>query len=215
MPRRTVGPVNRLRYWLRWRPTGPIGWASVVAAVLALIGFSLGVVAPLAAGSPSADSAPLTAASKGAPASIPPTTPPPTDVAPSDAGTTKTSTLESQLISLINKGFDQAGCDKLHTDSHLRGSARAHSADMAKNGFVSGTGSDHSSPQDRMRKAGYHKPAGEDVGSGYPTAQAAYDAWSGDSKQRDILTDCHVNAVGVGVVAAADGTTYWTADFGN
>ena len=42
----------------------------------------------------------------------------------------------------------------------------------------------------------------------------AYDAWQGDPKQQDILTDCDAKAIGVGVVAAGDGTTYWTADFG-
>ena len=210
--------MTRLRYWLSWRPTGPIGWATLAAAVLALIGLSFAVVVPLAAGAPRADSAPLTAASRGAPASIPPTSADPgTDdsTGPSSPATAKTSTLESQLISLINKGRDDAGCDKLHTDSHLRGSARAHSADMAKNGFVSRTGSDHSSPQDRMRKAGYHHPMSEDVGSGYQDAQSAYDAWRGDPKQRDILTDCDAKAIGVGVASAGDGTTYWTADFGN
>lgn len=208
--------MRSLRYWLSWRPAGPIGWATLTAAVLVLIGLSFAVVAPLAAGAPRADSAPLTAASKGAPASIPPTAADPTDdPQPSGSATVRTSTLESQLVSLINKGMDDAGCDKLHTDSHLRGSARAHSADMAKNGFVSRTGSDHSSPQDRMRKAGYHKPKDEDVGSGYPDAQSAYNAWKGDGKQRDVLTDCGVQAVGVGVVAAADGTLYWTADFGS
>jgi uncharacterized protein YkwD len=208
--------VRSLRYWLSWRPAGPIGWATLAAAVLVLVGLSFAVVAPLAAGAPRADSAPSTAASKGAPASIPPTTADPTDdLQPSGStGTTRTSTLESQLISLINKGMDDAGCDKLHTDSHLRSSARSHSADMAKNGFVSRTGSDHSSPQERMKKAGYRKGMTEDVGSGYPDAQSAYDAWRGDSKQRDILTDCNARAVGVGVAAAPNGTLYWTADFG-
>jgi uncharacterized protein YkwD len=207
--------VHSLRYWLSWRPTGPIGWAAVAGAVLVLLGLSLAVVPPLAAGSPRADSAPMTAASKGAPASIPSAAADPTDdPQPSNSATVRTSTLESQLISLINKGMDDAGCDKLHTDSHLRGSARAHSADMARNGFVSRTGSDHSSPQERMRKAGYRKGMAEDVGSGYQDAQSAYSAWRGDGKQRDILTDCDARAVGVGVAAAPDGTLYWTADFG-
>jgi uncharacterized protein YkwD len=207
--------VGSLRYWLSWRPAGPIGWATLTAAVLVLVGLSFAVVAPLAAGAPRADNAPSTPASKGAPASIPPTTADPTDdPQPSSSATTRTSTLESQLISLVNKGMDDAGCDRLKTDSHLRGSARAHSADMARNGFVSRTGSDHSSPQDRMKKAGYRKGMTEDVGSGYPDAQSAYNAWRGDSKQRDVLTDCGAQAVGVGVAAAPDGTLYWTADFG-
>jgi hypothetical protein len=65
-----------------------------------------------------------------------------------------------------------------------------------------------------MRKAGYKRPKSEDVGSGYPSAQAAYDAWRSDSGQSGVLGDCDLKAVGVGVVLAKDGTPYWTADFG-
>jgi uncharacterized protein YkwD len=189
----------------------------VAAAALVLVGCSFGIVAPLAAGEPLADSAPITAVSPGGhlPATAP--TDPATDPGdqPSDPATAKTSALEGQLISLINNGRNGAGCDKLHTDGHLRASARTHSADMAKNGFVSRNGSDRSSPQDRMRKAGYKHPMGEDVGSGYQDAQSAYDAWQNDRKQSDILTNCDAKAIGVGVATASDGTTYWTADFGN
>ncbi|MFL5336144.1 MAG: CAP domain-containing protein [Geminicoccaceae bacterium] len=210
--------VAQLRELIRWRPAGPIGWAALAAAVLVLLGLSFALVAPLAAGSPKADTAPATTPSPGPHASV--ATADPTDDAtdasplPGDPATIKTSTLESQLISLINKGRDQAGCDKLKTDGHLRNSARAHSADMAKKGYVARRGSDDSSPQDRMRKAGYKHPKTEDVGSGYPSAQAAYDAWQGDSGQRGALVDCDLKAVGVGVVLAKDGTPYWTADFG-
>ena len=207
--------MARLRYWLSWRPAGPIGWATLAAAVLVLLGVSFAVVAPLAAGSPQADTAPATTASPGGHVAASASAPDPgtTDL-PSDPATIKSSALESQLVAAINKGRDQAGCDKLKTDPHLRAAARAHSADMARNSFVSRKGSDDSSPQDRMRKAGYKHPKNEDVGSGYGSGQAAYDAWQGDPKQQDILTDCDAKAIGVGVAAAGDGTTYWTADFG-
>jgi uncharacterized protein YkwD len=209
--------LDQLRGLLQWRPTGPIGWATLAAAVLGLLGISFALVAPLAAGSPKVDTAPATAPSPGPHVSVPAgASADPGDASPlpNSSVTAKTSTLESQLVSLINKGRDQAGCDKLDNNGRLHNSARAHSADMAKNGYVGRTGSDDSSPQDRMRKAGYKRPKTEDVGSGYPTAQAAYDAWRGDSGQRGALVDCDIKAVGVGVVLAKDGTPYWTADFG-
>jgi uncharacterized protein YkwD len=210
--------LDQLRELTRWRPAGPIGWAILAAAVLVLLGISFALVAPLAAGSPQADTAPATASSPGPHASTVASSPADdaTDASPLPSGqvTAKTATLESQLISLINKGRDRAGCDKLDANGRLRNSARAHSADMAKNGYVGRKGSDDSSPQDRMHKAGYKHPKSEDVGSGYPSAQAAYDAWQGDSGQRGALVDCDLKAVGVGVVLAKDGTPYWTADFG-
>src|SRR5438270_468334 len=154
------------------RPAGPIGWATLAAAILVLLGVSFAVVAPLAAGSPQADTAPATTASPGGHVAASASAPDPgtTDL-PSDPATIKSSALESQLVAAINKGRDQAGCDKLKTDPHLRAAARAHSADMARNSFVSRKGSDDSSPQDRMRKAGYKHPKNEDVGSGYGSGQ--------------------------------------------
>jgi uncharacterized protein YkwD len=210
--------ATRLRGWLNWRPAGPIGWACFAGAVLVLLGIAFAVVVPLTAGSASGDNAPATAASPGpkAPAVSTSSDPAAADASPlpNVPATAKTSTLESQLIQLLNKVHEQGRCDRLDTNGRLRNSARAHSADMAKNGFVGRKGSDDSSPQDRMRKAGYKHPKGEDVGSGYTSAQAALDAWQGDPGQRGILSDCDVKAVGVGVVAAKDGTLYWTADFG-
>lgn len=210
--------LDQLRGLLRRRPAGPIGWAALSAAVLGLLGISFALVAPLAAGSPKADSAPATVASPGPPDSDLPSADPDDGTAasppPNTPVTAKTGALESQLISLINKGREAAGCDKLDANGRLRNSARAHSADMAKNGYVGRKGSDDSSPQDRMRKAGYKHPKSENVGSGYPSAQAAYDAWRSDSGQSGALDDCDLKAVGVGVVLAKDGTPYWTADFG-
>jgi uncharacterized protein YkwD len=194
-----------------------VGWATLAGAVLVLLGISFALVAPLFAGSPKADSAPATTASPGPRApSTSASDPVGTDVSPLPNApvTAKAATLENQLVQLINNGREHAGCDKLRVDGHLRNSARAHSADMAKNGYVGRKGSDDSSPQDRMRKAGYRRPKGEDVGSGYPSGQAAYDAWQSDPGQRGILVDCDVKAFGVGVVLAKDGTPYWTADFG-
>lgn len=213
--------LDQLRGLLQWRPAGPIGWAALAAAVLGLLGISFALVAPLAAGSPKADSVPATVASPGPHAAGLPsagqddgTDASPAAPLPSNPATAKTGALESQLIGLINKGREGANCDKLRADGRLRSSARAHSADMAKNGYVGRKGSDDSSPQDRMREAGYKHPKTEDVGSGYPSAQAAYDAWRSDSGQSGALDDCDLKAVGVGVVLAKDGTPYWTADFG-
>jgi len=206
--------LSRLPALPRWRPAGPIGWSAVVGGVLAAVGISFAVVAPLAADPPRTDSLPVTRASPGArPASASPSGPAATP-APAPAPSVRAAVLEDQLVQLINGTRDQARCDKLHSDGHLHAAARDHSQDMARTGTVGHDGSDGSSPNDRMRKAGYKHPKGEAVGSGYRTAQAALAAWSADPAQRGPLADCDVKAIGAGVVAAGDGTLYWTADFG-
>src|SRR6266545_3216769 len=59
--RRTVGDVpTRIRDLLRWRPTGPVTWAALAGAVLAVLGLTFVVVAPLAAGPARTDSLPVT-----------------------------------------------------------------------------------------------------------------------------------------------------------
>ena len=203
---------TRIRDLLRWRPTGPVTWAALAGAVLALLGLTFVVVAPLAAGPARTDSLPVTQASPGPRPSAAATTESAASAVPTTGA--RTSALEDQLVQLLNDLRDRPHCDKLHHDSHLRAAARSHSEDMARKGFVDSRGSDGSSPGDRMRKAGYRHPRGENVGSGYPSAQAALDAWSRDRDQREPLNDCDLKAVGVGVVAASDGTLYWTADFG-
>jgi uncharacterized protein YkwD len=218
---RTVGRIDRRRTVLinlldrlRWRPAGPVGWAALAAGILAALGISFLVVGPLAAEPTRTDSLPVTRASPGPRASGQPAPADPSSAVPAPSASVKASVLEDQLVQLINAARSGSGCDKLHNDGHLHNAARGHSEDMAKRGFVGHDGSDGSSPGDRMRKAGYKRPKGEDVGSGYPTAQAAFDAWSADPGQRGPLGDCDLKAVGVGVAAGSGGTLYWTADFG-
>jgi uncharacterized protein YkwD len=215
--------LTRARQWLRWRPTDQVGWAVLVAGALALIGILFLVIAPLSAAAPHTDSLPASHPSPGAPSAPSVTGAPDSSAAPpgpasalptASAKSVKTSVLEDQLRGLLNQVRDQVGCDKLREDGHLTEAARGHSQDMARKGFVGHQGSDGSSPDDRMRKAGYHKPRAEDIGSGYPSARAALDAWAADPRQRAPLADCDLKAVGIGVAADRTGVTYWTADFG-
>jgi uncharacterized protein YkwD len=203
-----------VRELLRWRPAGALGWAALAGGVLAVLGISFAVVAPLAAEPARTDSLPMTRASAGARSSAEPAPADPSPLAPAPSASVRASVLEDQLVQLVNDLRDHAHCDKLHNDGHLHGAARAHSEDMATKGFVGHDGTDGSSPGDRMRKAGYRHPKGENVGSGYRSARAALDAWSADPGQRGALSDCDLKAIGVGVSAAGDGTLYWTADFG-
>lgn len=118
------------------------------------------------------------------------------------------------MVAAINQARGQAGCQPVTDDGHLHNSARSHSDDMARKGYVGRTGSDGSSFSDRIRKAGYRDPLAEDVGRGYQTAQQALDAWMATPDMRSAIVNCAAKAVGVGVSFAKDGAVYWTADFG-
>jgi uncharacterized protein YkwD len=203
-----------------WRPT-QVGVAALAAAVLVIIGVGFAVLSPLLAGSPKTEALPVTTAGPGD--RVPATAAPSASASPSllrslppatGRPTAKPGDLEDQLVSLVNRARSDAGCQSVKDDGHLHNSARGHSEDMAKKGYVGRTGSDGSNFADRIRRAGYRDPLGEAVGRGYPTAQATLDAWLAAPDQRGPLLDCGAKAIGVGVAYAKDGTAYWTADLG-
>ncbi len=100
--------------------------------------------------------------------------------------------------------------------SALGAAARNHSVDMAQNNYMSHTGSDGSSPWDRIRAAGYSfTSAAENVGAGYPTADDMVNGWmSSPGHRANILSnECDI---GVGYAYDAQSTYgyYWTLDLG-
>lgn len=203
-----------------WRPT-QVGVAALAAAVLVIIGVGFAVLSPLLAGSPKTEALPVTTAGPGD--RVPATAAPSASASPSllrslppatGRPTAKPGDLEDQLVAAINQARGQAGCQAVKDDGHLHNSARSHSDDMARKGYVSRTGSDGSSFSDRIRRAGYRDPLGEDVGRGYQTGQQAVDAWMGTPDMKSAIVNCAAKAVGAGVSFAKDGTVYWTADFG-
>lgn len=208
-----------------WRQLDQVGIAALAAGVLVLIGLGFAVLSPLLAGPPKAEALPATTAGSNQPV---PAGPAPGTAGPSPTASllrslppatklpgSKPGDLENQLVAAVNQARQQAGCQAVKDDGHLHSSARSHSDDMARKGYVSRTGSDGSNYGDRIRKAGYRDPLGEDVGRGYQTAQQALDAWLAQPDMRPPIVNCAAKAVGVGVSFARDGTVYWTADFGS
>ena len=208
-----------------WRRLDQVGVAALAAGVLVLIGLGFAVLSPLLAGRPRAEALPPSTTGSGQPvpaapgsgtgASASPTPsllrslPPATKLPGSKPGD-----LEDQLVAAVNQARAQAGCQPVKVDGHLRNSAGSHSDDMARKGYVSRTGSDGSNFSDRIRKAGYRDPLGEDVGRGYQTAQQALADWMAAGDTKSPIVSCDAKAIGVGVTFAKDGTVYWTADFG-
>ncbi len=115
----------------------------------------------------------------------------------------------SDLVTLHNQFRVKNGLSVLTVDPRLMKSAQAHSEDMAKHNRLSHTGSDGSSPFERMTRAGYTwSAAAENVAAGQTNATDVMLDWINDPPhKRDILGP--YKNIGVGRSG-----TYWTVDFG-
>lgn len=117
------------------------------------------------------------------------------------------------LISTINDERANRGLPSLVVDNSLKQAAEVHSHDLATNNLWSHTGSDSSSPQDRMRRAGYPLDAGDEALAANSTdLNAILNAWLANSKHEKMLMSPDYVDIGVGHAYNARSTygDYWT-----
>lgn len=117
------------------------------------------------------------------------------------------------LIGAINRERQRRGLSVLNVNSSLMAAAQAHSADLATNNRWGHTGSDGSTPQDRMRRAGYPLGAGEEVLAGNSTdIDAILDLWLRQSQYQGIIMNPEYVDVGAGYAHNdnSDYRDYWT-----
>jgi uncharacterized protein YkwD len=125
----------------------------------------------------------------------------------------------SEIVNLINNARTSAGLPALTVDSRLASAAQSHSIDMACYGLLSHSGSDGSTPQQRIAAAGYGATFSEEMiyaGSGaYP--QNAFDWWMNDPTHHDVIFDARVSDIGVGFAFVSDSAygDYYTVDVGS
>jgi uncharacterized protein YkwD len=147
-----------------------------------------------------------------------PTTAPPTATS-SVCNFSSSASYESTLISLINQERTRLGIAPMTTSSQLTAAARQHSRDMACNDFFSHTGSDGSSPFDRIASSGFSFTAAAEniyAGSGsYNSPQQAFNGWMNSSGHRTNMLNPTYTHIGVGYIYNASSTYggYFTADF--
>ncbi|MFI0816406.1 CAP domain-containing protein [Streptomyces sp. NPDC021098] len=151
------------------------------------------------------DTAPAAAKSK-APATTAPATK--AAAAPSSAA----SSAEAQVVELVNDERAKVGCSPVKVNAKLTEAAEAHSEDMAEHSNMSHTGSDGSSPGDRITRAGYSwSTYGENVAYGYGSAKSVMEGWMNSSGHKANILNCDFKEIGVGLSGADN---YWTQDFG-
>ncbi|MEU4094622.1 CAP domain-containing protein [Streptomyces sp. NPDC026673] len=159
-------------------------------------------------GSPS--SAPSSAPS--APATAPSSAP---SAAPSSPAAGSGSTLTgaaATVLGLVNQERAKAGCSALKVNAKLTTAAVDHSKDMASHKNMSHTGSNGSSPADRISSAGYNwSRYGENVAYGYASASSVMNAWMASPDHKRNILDCSFKEIGIGLAQPGN---YWTQDFG-
>ncbi|MFI0773653.1 CAP domain-containing protein [Streptomyces sp. NPDC021212] len=158
--------------------------------------------------------APATTLSATAPAAAkskaPATTAPATKAAASPSSAAAGA--EEQVVELVNSERAKVGCSPVKVNAKLTAAAEAHSKDMAEHSDMSHTGSDGSSPGDRIEKAGYSwSTYGENVAYGYSSAKSVMEGWMNSSGHKANILNCDFKEIGVGLAQHGD---YWTQDFG-
>lgn len=135
------------------------------------------------------------------------------------------STTEQEVAWRTNLARAQAGLPPLKLQANLNSAARSHAQDMSTNNFVSHTGSDGSSPWDRISRAGYSgwSALAENIGTWYDSPQAMVDAWMQSQGHRDNILRANLREIGVGYVDEPGDTfpsaqspyrRYWTQTLG-
>lgn len=118
---------------------------------------------------------------------------------------------EMRNILLVNDYRESLGLCRLEADPRLVRAARAHSREMVELGYFS-----HTSPKkenkefsDRIRKAGYDRPGGENIAMGSTSGAKTFEQWfSSPGHHRNMVRE-RFTAIGVG-----RWTNHWTQNFG-
>lgn len=122
---------------------------------------------------------------------------------------------EQDTLDIINSRRMSMGLNKLRINNSLTESARRQSNDVGPQGLCQHSGTDGSSPWDRIAQAGYTGfGAGETIACSFNSASSAVDAWWADPPHYAILTDPAINEIGVGWWVGANGYGWVTCDTG-
>ena len=104
-----------------------------------------------------------------------------------------------QVVAETNFQRSLVGCDPLTLNMQLTDAALGHSQDMALNDFFSHTGSNGSTPDQRITATGYqYSWWAENIAAGYNTPEEVMAAWMSSGSHRRNILNCNLREVGVG-----------------
>lgn len=169
---------------------------------------------PKGNGEPSAPTTPSGPDIPSAPTapSVPST--PSTPSAPSDVTPSDITSLESEVIRLVNVEREKAGLPRLSASSELSRIARLKSQDFIDNNYLGHYSPKYGSPFDMMRSFGVsYTAAAENIASGQRTPAEVMNSWMNSSGHRSNILNSTYNQIGVGVARDGSGKLYWTQLF--
>jgi uncharacterized protein YkwD len=134
---------------------------------------------------------------------------------PAEAAVPTTAKLETDIVNATNVMRVRAGCAKLRLDANLTKAARTQSTWMARSAKFSHVGSANSTFVTRAKAAGYSAPIAENIAWGYRNGAQVVTSWMNSPAHKANIVNCKAKAVGVGAAYAANGTPYYTQDFGS
>jgi uncharacterized protein YkwD len=112
--------------------------------------------------------------------------------------------VELEVLKLINAERENRGIHALSWNDQLFEAARLHSEDMAENNYFSHTSLDGRNPSDRVTATGYSGISAENIGAGYPDAQAIFEGWMNSRDHREYMLSASYCDAGVGYASATN-----------
>lgn len=139
------------------------------------------------------------------------------------------SSLEAQIIQLVNDYRVSMGLAPLRVSQQLNAAAALHSQNMAAVSNVAGPwqamrhelpGTAQPTPTDRLDAAGYDNWStafawGENIAFGYTTAADVVRAWINSPSHRQNILNPNFTETGLGIRTDRSGTLFFTQTFGN
>ncbi|MEM7023357.1 MAG: CAP domain-containing protein [Pseudomonadota bacterium] len=137
------------------------------------------------------------------------------------------SGVANEILALVNAertsggkcgGSSRPAVQPLSLDPSLSAAALVHAVDMASNDFFSHTGSDKSSPSQRIAAAGFSgRPEGENIAAGYPNPASVVAGWMNSTGHCNNIMDRDTEFLGVDYAFDPTSTYrhYWVQTFGS
>ncbi|MEV7403508.1 sigma-70 family RNA polymerase sigma factor [Streptomyces sp. NPDC091267] len=120
----------------------------------------------------------------------------------------------AQVVALVNKEREAAGCGPLKEDAQLTDAAQRHSDDMSARDFFEHTNPDGADPGRRVTDAGYRwSTYGENIARGQQTPESVMESWMNSPGHRANILNCAFKDIGIGIHKGPGGP-WWTQDFG-
>jgi uncharacterized protein YkwD len=146
-----------------------------------------------------------------APDPPPPPRPPSAEPTKAPSPGSPDASAAAEVVIQVNQYRGQFGCDALTVDSQLTAAAQEHSTDMANRKYLSHNTPEGATFDQRIRTAGYPKPAAENIAQGPRSADLVMASWMRSQGDRENILNCRYKTIGVAVDTNG---WYWTQDFG-